>query len=204
MSIDHVAASAGRVLYQYQNSPKLKAIIAGLAGLVNDTEAFLNSFQSLLSPGANGGVVLDNVVGWLVGASRQVGGLVLSDADYVKAIWLKVARNNSQGRLDDLAAALGTLFGLTYDGTTPTGVQVSTDPRSGPGLSISIMVPSAGVPTAVQQALLSCSYMPIGMGVGVSRRAWYDPNDYFGWSEDSSSHGWSENSDGGGTWAQEF
>jgi hypothetical protein len=170
MDIDAQAQS--RVLTQYRESPNLKGTISDHAELFQDLEDCSVNISKQRDPAIAEGVNLD-VIGVLVGQSRVLTtGVELADADYRDFIALRIARNHSIGSGPEFVAALEAVLDPTPFRFVDLG-----------GMAVLIELATGAPPTDDQIALLDYGPTPRAMAVGVSR-AWYDPDDYFGFEED--------------------
>lgn len=176
VSLDHAAQAASRVIAQYQKATRFLAHVAGLAALAQRIENCLNSIPGLLAiasdnPSSTTNVNLDNV-GALVGQSRVLAdGTVLTNAQFLVVIGLRIARNTSIASSPEFIAALTAILGVNpfryYDiGGMMAGVELAT---------------GGGAPAADIVAEID-ALAPRAMGVDLVR-IWYGTT-YFGFDED--------------------
>jgi hypothetical protein len=107
-------------------------------------------------------------------------GTELSDADYRLLIQQRILRNKSIGSGPDFVEALTFVFGATPFRFVDLGF-----------MSLRLEIGTAGPPTDDQLALLNSDVMPRPMAVGINR-LWYDPDNYFGFSDDPNADGFGE------------
>jgi hypothetical protein len=184
IALDHAAQAAGRVLWQYQNSPKLQGLIAGLAALAQRIENCLVSIAALDDPAVATGNASDpvgqpgplDVTGELVGQSRVLSdGTVVDDATFRAYIALRILRNSSIASSPEYVAALTAIFGATSFRYMDFG-----------GMAVGIELGTGAAPSNDIIALIDrdTGLAPVAMGVGVGRE-WYDPAEWFAFNEDA-------------------
>lgn len=177
---DYDAQAQSRVLHQYKESTNLKGTISDNAELFQDIEDCLVVIPTLLDPAVATGVNLDRI-GELVGQSRVLSsGTELNDAAYRLLIAQRILRNRAIGSGPEFVAALEYVFGATPFLFQDLG-----------HMAARVSVATAGPPTDDQLAILGSDVMPRPMAVGVTR-LWYDPDNYFGFSDDPNADGFGE------------
>ncbi len=186
-ALDHAGQAAGRILRQYQNSPNLQGLIAGLAALAQRIENCLVSIGALDDPAVATGNASDptgqpgplDVTGELVGQSRVLSdGTVVNDATFRAYIALRILRNTSIASGPEYVAALTTILGSTpwryYDlGGMVIGTDVGTGTTPPSNDTIALLDRDTGL-------------VAVADGVG-DIREWYDPAEWFAFAEDTGS-----------------
>lgn len=100
-SSDHVARGLQKVLSQWGNSPKIRALLASYIKPIQAAETFASEVLSVLSINAGSGIVLDRI-GVIVGRGRNG----LADDDYRYALRAQVRINRSCGKVEDFIEVL--------------------------------------------------------------------------------------------------
>lgn len=140
---NYAAFALARLLYQYQQSTNLRAIVSTVASQLQELE---NVAADVLS-----GRVLDVATGEQLDGVGQYAGLArsgMSDDEYRAAIRLQIARNNSQSNASSVFSifALATLSDDMYlIELLPNGIQIFGDGSSLPDNLNSIMESAVAV-----------------------------------------------------------
>lgn len=125
-STDHVTRGLRKLLGQFQDKPKLRALLATYLKQIQALEDHANATMATLTIGTGVGITLDRI-GRIVGRGRNG----LSDADYVFALRAQIRINRSSGTLQDfidvLTVALhaSQLFTVVAVDTGPGSVEVT-------------------------------------------------------------------------------
>jgi len=178
--IDIDAQAQSRVLMQYRESTKLRGTITDIAELFQALEDVGCQISTLRDIATATGVNLDDI-GELVGVSRVLSsGTSLSDANYRLLIAQRILRNKAIGSGPEFVAALEYVFGATPFLFQDLG-----------HMAVRLSIGTGAPPSADQLAILNSEVMPRAMAVGITR-IWYDPANYFGFSDDVNADGFGE------------
>lgn len=192
-ALDYDAQAREHMIQQYADKPKAVALISAIAANVQAMEGQLVKINTYDDPAIAAGVNL-GVTGEIVGQSRVVTSpdgrfsLVIEDGgSYVIGahtftglelfrllIAQRILRNKAKGTGPEMIAALeafvfvGQPFRFLDFGHMAIGIELAT----------------GAPPTTEQRALLDGGPVPRAMAVGFGR-LWYDPDNYFGFLEDT-------------------
>jgi hypothetical protein len=179
-AMDYAAEARAHVIAQYRNSPRLMGTVEDLVANAREMEEQLVLIPPLDDPAIATGTNLD-VTGELVGVSRVLtSGTSLSDANYRLLIAQRILRNKSIGSGPEFVEALEYVFGATPFLFQDLG-----------HMALRLSIGTAAPPSADQLAILNSDVMPRPMAVGITR-LWYDPANYFGFSDDPNADGFGE------------
>jgi hypothetical protein len=168
---DYGAQALSRVAVQYRESSKLLATISALADFYQEVENALVTIGTLRDITIAGGVNLDTD-GELVGQSRElVNGDVIDDPTYRTLIQIKIARNSSHAKNEDLIGILAQIFG------GPVRLQDYG------GMAVGVAIPVQ--PTSDQIAILDGDILPRADGVQINPREWFLPTNHFGFAPET-------------------
>lgn len=122
---DHAERALERVLLQYKDSPRLRALIELHAGTIQELEnAAFDFYTKVALPTANG-EQLDRI-GAIVGQLREG----RSDAEYRTWIEARIALNTGSGTVTELLRL--------FEGIVPPGALITVEPSFPAGFSLSI------------------------------------------------------------------
>jgi hypothetical protein len=100
-STDHLQRALAKLLAQFQNSPKLKALLGTYIEQIQALETLAYDTALVLNVNAGEGIVLDRI-GKLVGRGR----MGLADVDYRYALRAQIRANRASGTAEDFIDVL--------------------------------------------------------------------------------------------------
>lgn len=193
---DHGAQASGRVAMQYADKPRFMATVALHAEAAQGIEDCAVGVPPLDDPAVATGVNLD-VTGELVGQSRViVSGVEFDDDEYRLLIAMRTLRNISRATSPELIAALETILDVpftiapipfVFSDLGHMAVRLAVGTAADPGDDIRALLPARGRESDVADP----SPAPRAAGVDFGR-VWYDPANYFGFSDDPNADGFGE------------
>lgn len=186
----HVADAIARILEQYKNSPRLKAIIQGLAGEIQNLENSFQGIDFIRSISDATGKNLD-LIGAIAGVTRA------SDTpdDIFRILIIgKITANVSQGETESVIATYQLLTQateVTLDELYPAGIRISSNGSVDPSLAPYISL-------YLKQA--------VAAGVSIEIFGVYSAEDPFGFATDPDAVGFGDSNDPtiGGQLATQF
>ena len=111
-AINHSTQALSRLVSQYANKTKLRALLTGIGVTANNIETALTAIGAVLDPTVTQGQQLD-ICGYLAGVTRRLpnGDALTSDAEFRILVLAKIVRNACKGTVPEMHAMLMFLFG---------------------------------------------------------------------------------------------
>ena len=125
-TINHATQALSRLVSQYADKPKLRALLTGIGGVANNIETALAAIGEALDPTVALGEQLE-ICGFLVGVSKVLpNGDALTDGQFRVLVLAQIARNHCKGTVPDMRAALRFIFD-----SSNAGVDMQVDDLGG-------------------------------------------------------------------------
>lgn len=191
-AITHSTQMLARVIAQYADATKLRAVIQSLGVLCQDVEDVLQDMTSLFDLETVTGVQLDRIGAW-VGLHRLSSTASWTDDEYRAALRLKVLQNISRGTSPEIVDALAQYFD-----TSVLFVDFGA-------MSIGFGIPRE--PTAAEVVATNAGLLPKPMGVLYATKVSYIPDGFFGFDDQEGALGFDAEEPGdqpGGVLAEDF
>lgn len=158
MTVDHVQAALGRLLYQYSGAENLKNIVSALAQQSQDEE---DALQAILAAEHIQTATGERLDGW--GKILNVPRGTLSDDAYRAKLIMKIYGNYSEGSIENLI----TIFGFFMDSTDvelseyfPASISLQANEPGSPDMVSARLAIEICKAAGVEISSLSASYSP--------------------------------------------